>query len=223
MLIQKWVNKKYVIKYLEKRRSNQEKDKQIMKKFSEKYKINIKWGIILDLAWWPWIDTNIFCQLWAKKVIYHDKYQKYINIAKKINKKTNIEFHKWDINKIDYIQDNSLDFVYCNVSFYYSKNDISLLNKICKKIKKWWYIYIITLDTKKFRNLSFMKVFLFSLFHLIYLITSYKILTLPYNNISKLRKKAKDIGMKEKYYYQPNTYYKKKDAWTGITYILWKK
>jgi len=70
-------------------------------------------------------------------VIYHDKYKEYIETAKKINQKytDSIEFHQGDINEIDYIQNNSIDLIYCNVSFFYSKNDRKLLKDLEKKLK----------------------------------------------------------------------------------------
>jgi len=225
MLIQKWVSKEYAKIYLENRISTQKEEKKIMEDFCERYGIKINGGKILDLAWWPWVDTNIFCKLWAKKVLYHDKYQEYIDIAKRFNKKyeKNIEFCKWDMNDVDYIKDNSLDFIYCNVSFYYSKNDVLLLKKLSKKLKKWWHMYIITLDSTKFWHLSFLQMILFSFFHLLYEITNYKLVTLPYNNLSNLRSIAQKNGLQEIYYKKPRKRYKRGDARAWVAYVLRQK
>ncbi len=198
MFIQKGISKDYAENYLKRRMEwdsdvkNYSEDLEYKKNLFSKIWLDINWKTVLDLSSWPWVDTKMFLEMWAEKVICHDKFAEYLNVIKKLNSENldKIVVHQWEIDDLEYIKDNSLDLLWCNVSFFYSKNDILLLSKIVKKMKKWWFIYISTCWFNKYKHYSnFIKIVTYPL-HLLYLVTNYKIVTLAYNNIKKMLNKA---------------------------------
>lgn len=108
----------------------------MIKKVQE-YFWNLSWKIWVDYWCWIWDVTNEFSNLWAK-MIWIDISPDQLSKAK--DKYGHLDF----IDKIDSIEDESVNFVYFKFSLCAMDDEayIEALKDVYKKLKKEWVIVI---------------------------------------------------------------------------------
>lgn len=199
-MIQQKIPIQYINKYTKKRYAELEEDKKHLQLILIQHKIILKNKKILDLAAGPGSYEQIFDILQAKQVDYTDKTEDYIILAKKEHKKrklqTKINYFQMDLMGIKKLKPDSYDFILCNMSFYYAKNESLFLKYIQRILKSKGKFYLVIHGKEYLKNLSPLQRFITKTIYAINQLSPIKLAPTPYHNIPTLLKIIKKRKLK---------------------------
>lgn len=196
-ILQFKMKKKYAEKYAKEQYNNlKEHEKRI-----SNLNLILKNKIILDLASGGGQYTLVFDKYSPKKIICHDKFKIYLDLSKRYHQKyrlkSSIKYVNADMMDLNYKKE-SIDLIFCNVAFFYAKDEILIMKRISKILKNKGYLVLYIHDINKIKNMNFfsIKKYIYYFFYHLIKYTNLKLFPIPAQNVNKIKKYASKNNLK---------------------------
>ena len=185
----------YAKQYQEGRLKGFQKAKDELVMLFNKYHINIRDKIVLDLAAGPGVDTLIFSELGAKKIIWHDKNHAYYLIARELLKDLPVSYRIADMKDLDY-PPSFVCFILCRVSIYYVLNQKIFFAKINHILEENGFFYADTYSSRLLKKIPPVRKFWWSILLLLEYITGKRLISIAAQSKKQLLRNIKKSGLK---------------------------
>jgi len=192
-MFQKKISSDYIKSYCDKRYLELDDDRKEVKKVLEVNNLRLKDKTILNLAAGPGTFEIIFSEFFPKNITYLDFNIDYLNFAKNKHKNlienpNSIMYINDDLMGVLNLNDNSYDFIFCNISLFYVSNEKLFFENISRILKKGGNFYFVTPSFNYIKKKDFKTKSISIFIYFLNLIFKKKFFPTPIQSYSLLKK-----------------------------------